>query len=144
MLVRAMAERGVSVRVVIDKGCLSRPSYRSQTRRLKEPARGSCGKLELRASKPEHQGEGPHNSMHAKQWIFDDAVLVTGSPNSTQQSERNFEEIVVLREVKAVDDARILFAAAWSAASRVPFEELYAIAEPVRVEQKLGDSLHCM
>ena len=114
----------------------------SQTCRLKELARESGGKLQLRKLKPVHSGEGGYNAQHAKQWVFDDAVMVTGSSNFTEQSERNFEEIVVLREVKAVDDARVLFDAAWVAASRVPLEELYAMEEPKRAGKKSGESGH--
>ena len=48
-----------------------------------------------------------------------------GSANFTNQAERNFEGVVVVREVNALDDARAHFDTAWVRASRVPFDELY-------------------
>ena len=55
--------------------------------------------------------------------------MVTGSPNSTGQSDRNLEQIVLLKEVNAVDDARVFFDAAWVAASQVSREELDSMPE---------------
>ena len=81
-------------------------------------------KLELRKLTPVHNGPGTYNSMHSKLWIFDDQVMVTGSPNFTGQSERNLENIVVIRDVNTVDDARVFFDAAWVKANRVPLEEV--------------------
>ena len=81
-------------------------------------------KLELRKLTPDHNGPGMYNSMHSKLWVFDDQVMVTGSPNFTGQSERNLENIVVIRDVNAVDDARVFFDAAWVRANRVRVQEL--------------------
>ena len=81
-------------------------------------------KLELRKLTPDHNGPGMYNSMHSKLWVFDDQVMVTGSPNFTGQSERNLENIVVIRDVNTVDDARVFFDAAWVRANRVRVQEL--------------------
>ena len=72
---------------------------------------------------------GLYNSMHAKQLIFDDEVVVIGSPNFTNQAEKNFEGVVVVREMTTLDDSRIHFDLAWVRASRVPFDELHKMAE---------------
>ena len=64
--------------------------------------------------------------------VFDDQVLVTGSPNFTGQSERNLENIVVIRDVSTVDDARVFFDQAWVKAKRVPLDELITHVESVR------------
>ena len=58
--------------------------------------------------------------------------MVTGSPNFTGQSEKNLENIVVLRDVSVVDDARIFFDQAWVKANRVPLDELTSHVEYVR------------
>ena len=66
--------------------------------------------------------------MHAKQLIFDDEIVVTGSPNCTNQAEKDFEGVVVVREMNTLDDSRIHFDLAWVRASRVSFDELYRMA----------------
>ena len=58
MLSKAASERGVVLRIVIDRKCFTEPSSMNQTRQLQELARGSGGKLELRKLKPVHCGEG--------------------------------------------------------------------------------------
>ena len=120
-----MTERAVQVRVVIDEKGFKHPSSTGQIRQLQELARGSSGNLELRTLKPEHNGEGMYNSQHMKQVICDDEVVVIGSANLTHQSDRNYEGVVVIREVKTVDDARVHFDTAWVRGTRVLFDELY-------------------
>ena len=88
--------------------------------------------LELRKLTPVHAEAGWDNSMHSKLWIFDNQVMVTGSPNFTGQSEKNLENILVVREVCTVDDARIFFDQAWVKANRVPLDELTSHVEHVR------------
>ena len=124
-LARVASERHVVLRVVIDRRCFEESGRGpvKQPERLLQLMRQAGGKLELRKLTPVHNGPGTYNSMHAKLWIFDDQVMVTGSPNFTGQSG-NLENIVVIRDVNAVDDARVFFDSAWVKANRVSLEEV--------------------
>ena len=110
-LARAASERRVALRVVVDRRCFEEPGRGpvKQPERLMQLMRQAGEKLELRKLTPVRNGPGTYNSMHSKLWIFDDQVMVTGSPNFTGQSERNLENIVVIRDVNTVDDARVFF-----------------------------------
>ena len=125
-LARVASERHVVLRVVIDRRCFEESGRGpvKQPERLLQLMRQAGDKLELRKLTPVHNGPGVFNSMHSKLWIFDDQVMVTGSPNFTGQSERNLENIVVIRDVNTVDDARVFFDAAWVKANRVSLEEV--------------------
>ena len=125
-LERAASERQVALRVLVDRRCFDEPGRGpvKQSERLLQLMRQAGEKLELRKLTPVHNGSGTYNSMHSKLWIFDDQIMVTGSPNFTGQSERNLENIVVIRDVNTVDDARVFFDAAWVKANRVPLEEV--------------------
>ena len=109
--------------------CLLSRVLSERLKRLMEQAGPA---FELRKLTPVHAQEGWYNAMHSKLWLFDDQVLVTGSPNFTGQSEKNLENIVVIRDVTAVDDARVFFDQAWVKANRVPLDELITHVEYVR------------
>jgi len=125
-LARAASARRIALRVLVDRRCFEEPGRgpAKQSERLMQLMRQAGEKLELRKLTPDHNGPGMYNSMHSKLWVFDDQVMVTGSPNFTGQSERNLENIVVIRDVNTVDDARVFFDAAWVRANRVRVQEL--------------------
>ena len=133
-LARVAQEKRVALKVLVDRKCFDEPGRGpvKQSERLKRLMEQAGPTFELRKLTPVHAGEGWYNSMHSKLWLFDDQVLVTGSPNFTGQSERNLENIVVIRDVTAVDDARVFFDHAWVKAKRVPLDELITHVESVR------------
>ena len=125
-LARAAQEKRVTLKVLMDKRCFDEPGRgpARQSERLKRLMEQAGPTLELRKLTPVHAEAGWYNSMHSKLWVFDDQVLVTGSPNFTGQSEKNLENIVVGRDVNTVDDARVFFDQAWIKANRVQLQEL--------------------
>ena len=133
-LARAAHERRVTLKVLVDRRSIDEPGRgpAKQSERLKRLMEEAGPALELRKLTPVHAEAGWYNSMHAKLWVFDNQVMVTGSPNFTGQSEKNLENIVVLRDVSVVDDARIFFDQAWVKANRVPLDELTSHVEYVR------------
>ena len=133
-LARAARERRVTLKVLVDKRCFDEPgrSPARQSERLKQLMERAGPTFELRKLTPVHAEAGWYNSMHSKLWIFDNQVLVTGSPNFTGQSEKNLENIVILRDVSVGDDARVFFDQAWVKANRVPLDELTSHVEYVR------------
>jgi cardiolipin hydrolase len=115
-LARALAgaaERGVRVRLVLDRG---KYEETSATREILTEShltfRLSYGRL------------GHGSKMHHKFAILDDALVLTGSYNWTIESEKeNFDNLVVMREAAYVLLYRPEFEALWNAAEEVPNPE---------------------
>jgi len=108
-LVRALdaaQQRGVRVRLVIDR---NKYEQSSATRQLLPKERFS---YQLTYGR-----DGAGSKMHHKFVLLDHSVLLTGSYNWTFASEeRNYENLLVLRESKIVEAYSQEFEALWSEA----------------------------
>lgn len=108
-LVRALdaaQKRGVLVRLAIDRNKYEQsPATRQLLPRDRFPFRLTYGR------------DGAGSKMHHKFVLLDQSVLLTGSYNWTFASEeRNYENLLVLREFKVIDAYRREFEALWSEA----------------------------
>jgi mitochondrial cardiolipin hydrolase len=104
---RDAAQRGVPVRVILDRGKvgegLSRPGWLEES---SVACRLSAGRSGLKSK------------MHHKFAVFDRKVAVTGSYNWSDESEQdNYENLVILREPALVEAYVREFEELWKQAS---------------------------
>lgn len=105
-------ERGVQVRVVLDRQKYKLTQFSQELlREVEMPYRLLSGR------------GGRYSKMHHKFAVFDDSVVATGSYNWTLESEeRNYENLVVLREPEQARKFAHEFEALWAVAEkRRPF-----------------------
>jgi mitochondrial cardiolipin hydrolase len=109
-LVKALsdcARRGVSVRVVLDRG---KYDDDKSTQRLMTTAA-----VPFRTMAGKH---GPGSKLHHKFAVVDGRAVMTGSYNWTLESEQaNYENLVVLRAPETIDAYCREFDAVWDGAS---------------------------
>jgi phosphatidylserine/phosphatidylglycerophosphate/cardiolipin synthase-like enzyme len=102
----AAQERGVRVRLAIDR---NKYEQSSATRQLLPKERFSY--------RLTYGRDGAGSKMHHKFVLLDQSVLLTGSYNWTFASEeRNYENLLVLREAKIIDAYHQEFETLWSEA----------------------------
>lgn len=103
------AERGIKVRLLIDRSKYEESSsIRELMGRPGFAVRLSYGRL------------GPGSKMHHKFAVFDRKAVLTGSYNWTSESEdQNFENLVLLRDARAVELYMAEFETLWPGAKVV-------------------------
>ena len=84
ILCRKIQEKSVKGRMILDKDCFpKRNTWGTKRPRVQELRLAGC---ELRQLKPQH---GVAASLHAKSWVLDGTVVLTGSVNTTGNSMNN-------------------------------------------------------
>ena len=80
----------VQVRILLDSHQFMKPSCKSQPARVNEMIQWGA---ELRRYSPQR---GSYSMMHAKSWLIDGSVLITGSPNFTHNGMESSGEVMTV------------------------------------------------
>ena len=94
--------------------------------------------VEIRVFKPRYQGYG-FASLHAKTWILDDSLVLSGSVNLTECGmQGNKEHMYLITQPEVVTDALADFEGVWREAEPLSEELLERIAKEYaqRIEEK--------
>jgi len=107
---------GIPIQILYDRTQFFNPSCARQTERIKELY--DCGAI-LKVYQP---AKGGFSSMHCKAWIVDDAVIITGTPNTTHNGfENNKEHLLRITEASTVRSYVQDFDATWTSGSLVTY-----------------------
>ena len=116
VLLRKIADEGVVGRMIYDKGTFSKSgSCGRQCYRMRDLRAAGC---EIRTFRP--YGNRGFVSMHAKSWILDETIVLSGSVNLTHNGlENNKEHLLKLTSPTVVGKFRADFEELWMQAELV-------------------------
>ena len=127
ILCEKLTSSTVKGRLILDRNQFFNCPCARQPQRLRELMNAGA---QIRVFKPD---KGGYSSMHAKTWLFDGEVVITGSPNTTENGlTNNEEELWKLQLPQCAQFVRDHFEKVWNGSLPVTGEDVENAEEKVQ------------